>query len=295
MHRALVQSAVGAQRVLLRASVPGKSFTGLSSFHRPYPLVGASTTRQASSVRATIHQHEAIKATNKLNTARLVKVSHILCAEDDSATLATIREALQGSRTGDPASQDTSQLDTFASLAMQYSTCPSSKSKGDLGWVQVGQMVGEFEDACFRSAPGDIVECSTEYGRHFIYIEAEQAQGEVRPMSVNDLQVLLLTGELGDLDLGRNVQLLDVREPSEVEMSKLPGPWKLYSLSAFGTWGPEVAYMLDPDMTTVVLCHAGVRSAQVCQFLLKNQFRDLRNVTGGIAAYSSIDPNVPTY
>ena len=289
MHRALVRCAVGAQRVLLRAptclvEVPGTwtSYTPPPAFQR-----FTSSTRRACSVRATIHQHEAIKATNSLNTARLVKVSHILCAEDDSATLAAVREALQGSP-GDLA-------ETFASLALQYSTCPSSKSKGDLGWVQVGQMVAEFEDACFRSAPGDIVECSTEYGRHVIYIEAEQAQGEVRPMSVSDLQVLLTTGELGDLDLGRNVQLLDVREPSEVEMSKLPGPWKLYSLSAFGTWGPEVAYMLDPDVTTVVLCHAGVRSAQVCQFLLKNQFRDLRNVTGGIAAYSSIDPNVPRY
>ena len=275
---------------------PSTSFAFVYPYHR---LGAASTSRQASSssIRATIHQHEAIKATNKLNTARLVKVSHILVAEDDSATLAAIREALRdsGNDAGNDAGSDASLLDTFASLAVQYSTCPSSKSQGDLGWVQVGQMVADFEDACFRSAPGDIVECSTEYGKHFIYIEAEQAQGEVQPMSVNELQVLLTTGELEDLDLGRNVQLLDVREPSEVEMSKLPGPWKLYSLSAFGTWGPEVAFMLDPDMTTVVLCHAGVRSAQVCQFLLRNQFRDLRNVTGGIAAYSRIDPNVPTY
>jgi rhodanese-related sulfurtransferase len=293
VHRALVRCAMGAQGAqgaqggLLRAPtclVPGQ---WTCATRPPAFPCSTRTARRACSVGATIHQHEAIKATNKLNTARLVKVSHILCPEDASATLAAVREALQAS--------PSDLADTFASLALQHSTCPSSKSGGDLGWVQVGQMVAEFEDACFRSAPGDIVECSTEYGRHFVYIEAEQAQGEVRPMSVSDLQVLLTTGELGDLDLGRNVQLLDVREPSEVDMSKLPGPWKLYSLSAFGTWGPEVAYMLDPDMTTVVLCHAGVRSAQVCQFLLKNQFRDLRNVTGGIAAYSSIDPNVPTY
>lgn len=279
MQRALVRSAMGVQRrVFWAPSVPCTSRSQVKSLG-------------SSAVRATIHQHEAIKATSKLNTARLVKVSHILVAEDDAGTMTAIREALGGLDDADKSVQ----LEAFGSLAMQYSTCPSSRSKGDLGWVQVGQMVADFEDACFRSAPGDIVECTTEYGKHFIYIESEQAQGEVRPMSVNDLQVLLTTGELDDLDVNKNVQLLDVREPSEVEMSKLPGPWKLYSLSAFGTWGPEVAYMLDPDVTTIVLCHAGVRSAQVCQFLLRNQFRDLRNVTGGIAAYSRIDPSVPEY
>lgn len=241
---------------------------------------------------ATINQHASLQTTVPLNTARLVKVSHILVPETDAKTLDLIRTTLSAA--------DAPALPaTFASLASDYSTCPSGKSSGDLGWVQVGQMVADFEDACFRSAPGDLVECSTEYGKHFIYVEAEQKQGEIRPMSVNELQTLLVAGQLaeegGVLEVGKNVQLLDVREPGEVEMSALQGPWKLYSLSAFGTWGPEVAYMLDPDQTTVVLCHAGVRSAQVCQFLLKNQFRDLRNVTGGIAAYSRIDPSVPSY
>lgn len=273
MQRILVRTAAMAQRTAATAPSGG-------------------IPRTMVRTHATVHPHRSIQTTNKLNTARLVKVSHILVPEDDTATLATIREALS-------AADDTSTPGTFASLAAQYSTCPSGKSSGDLGWVQVGQMVADFEDACFRSAPGDLVECSTEYGKHFIYIEAEQKQGEIRPMSVNELQTLLVSGELCEedevLEVGKNVQLLDVREPSEVEMSKLPGPWKLYSLSAFGTWGPEVAYMLDPDQTTIVLCHAGVRSAQVCQFLLRNQFRDLRNVTGGIAAYSRVDPSIPEY
>ena len=241
---------------------------------------------------ATINQHASLQTTAPLNTARLVKVSHILVPETDAKTLDLIRTTLS-------AADAPALPSTFASLASDYSTCPSGKSSGDLGWVQVGQMVADFEDACFRSAPGDLVECSTEYGKHFIYVEAEQKQGEIRPMSVNELQTLLVAGQLeeegGVLEVGKNVQLLDVREPGEVEMSALQGPWKVYSLSAFGTWGPEVAYMLDPDQTTVVLCHAGVRSAQVCQFLLRNQFRDLRNVTGGIAAYSRIDPSVPEY
>ncbi len=72
-------------------------------------------------------------------------------------------------------------------------------------------------------------------------------------------------------------------------------PDKVFSLSSFGEWGPNAEYLLDPDKPTIVLCHHGIRSAQVCQFLLKKNFNDLRNVTGGINAYCKIDPSVPEY
>lgn len=230
--------------------------------------------------------HAELKQTRPLHTARMIKVSHILLGETAEELMETVRGRLPGGNAGEEEKKR-----VFQELAREYSTCPSGKNGGDLGWVSTGAMVQEFEDACFRSVPGEFVECTTEYGRHVIYIEADREQGEVKPMSVEELSELLVND-----DSLKNVQLVDVRELSEVDMAALPGPWKVYSLSQFGEWGPNVAYMLDPDMTTIVMCHHGVRSAQVCQFLLRShQFRDLRNVTGGIAAYARMDPRIPEY
>lgn len=236
--------------------------------------------------------HALLQRTRPLNTARMVKVSHILLTQSVDV-VDMVRDRL--CREANEAGSVDEMKERFAALAKEYSSCPSGKNGGDLGWVSTGAMVQEFEDACFRSVPGELVECDTEYGHHVIYIEAEREQGEVKPMSVEELSQLLVTGATESLELDK-VQLLDVREPAEVDMASLPGFWKVYSLSQFGEWGPNVAYMLDPDMTTIVLCHHGVRSAQVCQFLLRShQFKDLRNVTGGIAAYSRMDPTIPEY
>ena len=67
----------------------------------------------------------------------------------------------------------------------------------------------------------------------------------------------------------------------------------------FEQWSPEVASgaLLDPARPTVCLCHHGVRSGQVAQWLVGTAgFSDVRNVMGGIDAYSrGVDPAVPQY
>lgn len=58
----------------------------------------------------------------------------------------------------------------------------------------------------------------------------------------------------------------------------------------------KITEMLDPSKKTVVLCHHGVRSMNMSQFLVQQGFSDVHNVTGGIDAYSrGADPNVPLY
>lgn len=54
---------------------------------------------------------------------------------------------------------------------------------------------------------------------------------------------------------------------------------------------------LDPDAPTVVLCHHGVRSRSVADWLVsKAGFTAVSNITGGIDAFSRrVDKSVPLY
>ena len=64
----------------------------------------------------------------------------------------------------------------FEELAKKYSQDPGSASKGgDLGWVVRGQMVGEFEKACFSLKPGETSGViKTEYGYHIVQVLAHE-------------------------------------------------------------------------------------------------------------------------
>ena len=59
--------------------------------------------------------------------------------------------------------------ESFASLAHQYSTCPSKEKGGDLGWFKEGQMVPAFENAVRRMSTGSISKpVRTQFGWHVI-------------------------------------------------------------------------------------------------------------------------------
>jgi len=71
----------------------------------------------------------------------------------------------------------------FAALAKQYSSDPGSAANGgDLGFFQQGQMVGPFNDAAFKLAPGQVSEIvETEFGFHIIKV-AEKKPGRTIPL-----------------------------------------------------------------------------------------------------------------
>jgi len=91
------------------------------------------------------------------------------------------------------------------------------------------------------------------------------------------------------------VQLIDVREPEELAIAQLPHFINL-PLSRFGDWSSQIQQTLDPQTETWVMCHHGIRSAQMCQWLASQGFEHVRNIAGGIDAYSvAVDRSVPRY
>ena len=63
----------------------------------------------------------------------------------------------------------------FEDLAKRFSKCPSGKKGGDLGWFRPGDMVPEFEKACFEGKVGEVVgPVKTEFGYHIILINGQK-------------------------------------------------------------------------------------------------------------------------
>ena len=93
------------------------------------------------------------------------------------------------------------------------------------------------------------------------------------------------------LDLGEKLTLIDVREPWEYNISKIEGA-QLVPLGSLGTEYKK----LDPNAEIVIHCHMGMRSMDATQFLLQQGFKNVKNLTGGINAWSmQVDPSVPKY
>jgi rhodanese-related sulfurtransferase len=91
------------------------------------------------------------------------------------------------------------------------------------------------------------------------------------------------------------IQLIDVREPQELALSQIKGFVNL-PLSEYEQWSQQISTRFDPSIETLVLCHHGIRSAQMCQWLVDQGFTNVKNIMGGIDAYSIlVDPSVPQY
>jgi len=62
----------------------------------------------------------------------------------------------------------------FNQIALEYSGDESNRAiGGDLGWFSEGQMVTEFNEACFKNKRGDLVTAETQFGTHIIRIEEQ--------------------------------------------------------------------------------------------------------------------------
>lgn len=93
------------------------------------------------------------------------------------------------------------------------------------------------------------------------------------------------------IDNGRDVVVLDVREPFEYEIAHL-GNAKLIPLGQLAAHVNE----LDTARPIVVYCHTGQRSAQAVRLLNGLGFKKAKNLKGGIKAWGNeVDPNIQMY
>lgn len=93
------------------------------------------------------------------------------------------------------------------------------------------------------------------------------------------------------LDDGRDVQVLDVREPYEWDISHLDRA-QLIPLGSL----PERMHELDSAREYVVHCRTGGRSARAVSLLRDAGFRKVWNLQGGINAWADqVDPDLPKY
>lgn len=112
---------------------------------------------------------------------------------------------------------------------------------------------------------------------------AEDAEPQVPTVTVEDLKA--------KLDRGDKFVLLDVREPFEWDICRIPGA----TLIPLGQL-PSRMSELDSADEILLQCKSGVRSARALRLLQEAGFGKLANVEGGILAWAEkIDPSVPKY
>ncbi len=106
------------------------------------------------------------------------------------------------------------------------------------------------------------------------------ASGDVDPTEVKRM-----------LDRGDKFVLVDVREPHEFQICRIPGS----TLIPLGELPKRINELNSAD-EIVAHCKSGMRSAKAVDFLKQAGFKKVRNMTGGILAWSDkVDPTVPKY
>jgi molybdopterin/thiamine biosynthesis adenylyltransferase/rhodanese-related sulfurtransferase/molybdopterin converting factor small subunit len=106
------------------------------------------------------------------------------------------------------------------------------------------------------------------------------AEGDIDPVEVK-----------AKIDRGDPFVLIDVREPHEYQICRIPYA-KLIPLGDL----PKRVNELDSADEIVAHCKSGMRSAKAVDFLKQAGFKKVRNMKGGILAWSDkVDPSVPKY
>ncbi|MEP6599367.1 MAG: adenylyltransferase/sulfurtransferase MoeZ [Actinomycetota bacterium] len=104
----------------------------------------------------------------------------------------------------------------------------------------------------------------------------------------------ITAGELKELiDSDKPIDLIDVREPAEWEIVRIPGARLIPKDEILR--GDALA-TLPQDRQVVMYCKTGVRSAETLAVVKSAGFRDAVHLQGGVTAWvNQIDPSLPSY
>ncbi|HWS79255.1 MAG TPA: peptidylprolyl isomerase, partial [Thermomonas sp.] len=142
-------------------------------------LVDAEVPLPAADEAALRQYFEANRA--RLHHPDAIRVRHILLAAAPSDIAARQRaqqlgEELIGALRAEP--------DRFIEFAMRHSACPSRDQGGELGWIERGDTVPEFDRQLFMLKPGFAgLTVETRYGHHVVEV-LERVDGA--PLSFDD-------------------------------------------------------------------------------------------------------------
>ncbi len=107
-------------------------------------------------------------------------------------------------------------------------------------------------------------------------------------MKLQEIDVHILKKKIDDKD---DFILIDVRNNSEYYLSRIEGSIHIPMQTI-----PDRMNELDKNKEIIVQCKIGQRSAKVCEFLIKNDFKNVKNLSGGILDWSKyIDPSMIVY
>ncbi|HTC32819.1 MAG TPA: molybdopterin-synthase adenylyltransferase MoeB [Bryobacteraceae bacterium] len=110
--------------------------------------------------------------------------------------------------------------------------------------------------------------------------EEKPMDGDIEPTEVK-----------AKIDRGDRFVLIDVREPHEYQICNIPQA-KLIPLGDL----PKRVNELNSADEIIAHCKSGMRSAKAVDFLKQAGFKKVRNMKGGILAWSDkVDPSVPKY
>jgi len=187
----------------------------------------------------------------------------VLCASIGSIMVTEAIKLITG--IGDPL---IGRLMVYDALEMRYTTLKIGR---DPQGEAITELMDDYEAFC-----GAISE------------EAAEAAAD-STISVTTLEGLLKERADG----GRDFVLVDVREPNEFEINKIPGSILIPKGEFLNGNAIE---KLPQDKQVVLHCKTGARSAEALAILKGAGFADAVHVGGGVVAWvNQIDPSQPTY
>lgn len=156
--------------------------------------------------RVTVSEEEIRKYYDdhkeEMTTGETVSASHILVGEEETA-----KDLLGKIRSGEM---------SFEDAAKNFSTCPSGQNGGSLGEFGRGQMVPEFDDACFHMEVGELRgPIKTQFGYHLIRLDGKKKAEPLSYAEVKDEIAGRLTQEKQQAAYRSRVNQLKILYPVE--------------------------------------------------------------------------------